>query len=86
MFAAKGIIGTQSTIITQITIREEIPADDFLVLKLLPHHLLYHTWKLKGSACQIGNRAAPERGKTNNKVIELSFCDSLAPALFMSGK
>ena len=27
------------------------------------HHPLYHTWKLKGWACQIGNRAAPERGK-----------------------
>lgn len=27
------------------------------------HHPLYHTWKSKGWACQIGNRAAPERGK-----------------------
>jgi hypothetical protein len=26
-------------------------------------HPLYHNWKFKGWACQIGNRAAPEHGK-----------------------
>jgi hypothetical protein len=25
-------------------------------------HPLYHAWKFKGWACQIGNRAAPARG------------------------
>jgi hypothetical protein len=27
------------------------------------HHPLYHTWKFKGWACQIGNRAPPDRRK-----------------------
>jgi hypothetical protein len=27
------------------------------------HHPLYHAWKFKGWACQIGNRNPPVRGK-----------------------
>jgi hypothetical protein len=27
------------------------------------HHPLYHNWKFKGWACQIGNRAPPDRRK-----------------------
>lgn len=31
--------------------------------KFVENHALYHDWKLKGWACQIGNRAAPDKGK-----------------------
>jgi hypothetical protein len=33
------------------------------------HHPLYHTWKFKGWACQLGNRAPPDRqGLVTNQV------------------
>ena len=30
--------------------------------EFVANHPLYHTWELKGWACQIGNRKAPDRG------------------------